>query len=250
MRVLLTNDDGINSAGIQNLYETILKYDFVTELWLVAPSDNKSCCSHSMSYNVPFSLTKKSERIFAVSGTPVDCVVVALQDLMVNNKPDIVISGINEGANLDVDVFYSGTVGAAREAALAGIPAIAISQLYRGYRNIDNIRWQNNDPIFLKLLPQLMHSYQDSNLFAHRSLININLPVVDIIGVKYLPQGDHYFGNHLESNNERYVIGVGAKNLKIQSQSLSNGYVVVTPIGVDLTNYKVLDYLITQNKII
>lgn len=250
MRVLLTNDDGIDAQGLRLLYRSISKCAFITEIWVVAPDSNKSCCSHAMSFNKSIVMRKCSDKRFAVTGTPVDCVVVSVHDLMKEAKPDIIISGINDGANIDLDVIYSGTVAAAREGALVGIPSIAISQQYNGYKARNGIKWQNDDAIFLKLLEDLICSSQ--SVMKEKSLININLPFVDIIGIKYLAQGNHYLGNHIESKNgpeneSTYVIGTN--RIEIDSPSLNAGYIIVTPIGVDFTDYASLDALNNQAKI-
>ena len=260
MRILLTNDDGINAEGLKNLYDTISKYGFVKDIWVVAPGVNKSCCSHSMSFNKEITATKQGDKQFMVTGTPVDCVIIAIQDLMKEYKPDMVISGINAGANIDVDVTYSGTVAAAREASLLGIPAIAISQIHSGYKKDSTvgINWQHNDKIFSKLLGNLITLYQDRNIFRNRSLININLPIIDIVGVEFLAQGAHYLGNRIESINKekdktKYVIGTNylasADHIQVVSSPLSQGYITVTPVGVDLTHYELLDYIINNKAI-
>ncbi len=243
MRVLITNDDGILAAGLQNIAQVVRGYDFVKEVWIVAPDRDKSCASHSMSFQKRVVVHKKSENEFAVEGTPVDCVIIAICDLMKNCKPDLIISGINMGANLDLDVFYSGTVSAAREGVLFGIPAIAISQFY--YSSQDMI-WQHNHDVFSDLLAELMQLHQDKRVFDDRSLLNINLPAKPVMGVKYLDQGAHHFGNHLEVLNEHqdgrsYIIGT--KNLSVKSDNLQRGYITVTPLGVNLTNHDVLAHL-------
>ena len=216
MRVLITNDDGIEATGLENLVEVVRSYDFVEEVWIVAPDGDKSCASHSMSFQKKVIVSKRSENAFAVEGTPVDCVIIAICDLMKTCKPDLIISGINMGANLDLDVFYSGTVAAAREGVLFGVPAIAISQFY--YSSKDII-WQHDHDIFSELLAELMQLHQDKRVFNDKSLLNINLPAKPVLGVKYLNQGAHHFGNHLEvlsdhKDGKSYIIG--AKNLTVK----------------------------------
>ncbi|MBQ4874484.1 MAG: 5'/3'-nucleotidase SurE [Rickettsiaceae bacterium H1] len=247
MKVLLTNDDGINAPGLRNLFNTVSKYDFVKEVWTIAPDVNRSCSSHSMSFNKRITVNKLAEKKFAVTGTPVDCVIFAIKDLMKESRPDMVISGINEGANVDIDIMYSGTVAAAREASLSGIPGIAISQIYRGHRSSAKVKWQHENKIFIKILADLISSYDDKNLFKERSLLNINLPFVDVIGVKVLSQGNHYLGNHIEAVNKGEYL-IGTNNIKIDCPSLHEGYIVINPVGIDLTDYGLLDYL-ANNKI-
>ncbi len=253
MRVLLTNDDGIDAIGLNKLYYAISSLSCVSDIWVVAPEGNKSCCSHSMSFDRKITATKYTDKKFGISGTPVDCVIVAIGDLMRKCKPDIVVSGINNGANLDVDVMYSGTVAAAREASLGGIPSIAVSQMYPCAPDRSEMYWKSEDKIFIHLLNTLISRYQDRKLFKPRSLINVNLPIAEITGVKFIPQGDHYLGNHIESISKEecydksaaYVIGT--KSVEIKSQSLKEGFIVVTPLGVDCTDYDLLDYIKAQN---
>lgn len=249
MRILLTNDDGIDAIGLKNLYSIISKFDFVTEIWVVAPKFDKSCCSHSMSFKQPITVCKKSDREFAISGTPVDCVVIAVQDLMKEYKPDMIISGINIGANMGVDTLYSGTVSAAREGSLQNIPSIAISQLYS---KTGHIKWQHTHKLFTQLISNLMVSHQNQKIYKERTLISINLPYQDVIGIKYLAQGHHYLGNHIsstntEDNSNTTTHVIGTNKIEINSNALKQGYIAVTPLGVDLTDYGVLNYLQEHN---
>lgn len=126
MKILLTNDDGFEAEGLQCLYQVLSQHH---ECYVVAPDQGRSCCSHAVTTSSQLSLVRKDIDHWSVSGTPVDCVRIALQWLQI--KPDVVISGINHGGNLGVDILYSGTVAAAREASRIGLPAIAISQYMR-----------------------------------------------------------------------------------------------------------------------
>ena len=240
MKVLITNDDGIDAIGLQNLHQVISSYNFVTEVWIVAPASDQSCASHSMSFQKNIKVHQRSDKVFSVTGTPVDCVIIAVCDLMKPYKPDIIVSGINMGANIDIDVFYSGTVAAAREGALLGIPAIAISQFYH---NKNDINWQHNNKIFSDLLGDLLRAYQNKKVFSDKSLININLPAISLSGIKYIDQGSHHLGNHIEiaTNEKHYVIGT--KEIQIKSDSLNNGYATVTPLGINLTDNEALSNL-------
>ena len=123
MRILLVNDDGIHSPGLRALAESLEKGH---ELWIVAPEDEKSGASHSMTLHDPVRTREVGSREISVKGTPVDCVLVALHCLL-QEKPDIVISGINLGANLGADILYSGTAAGARQAAILGVPGVAVS---------------------------------------------------------------------------------------------------------------------------
>ncbi len=247
MRILLVNDDGIDAIGLQKLYEMVSSYDFISDIWIVAPEEDKSCCSHSMTFEKDIAVYKKANKRFAVAGTPVDCVVIAINDLMKNYRPDFIISGINEGANVDVDITYSGTVAAAREGALSGISSIAISQMYKkGDRSLHEVNWQHKNAIFYELLRKFLYLYKDKNIFRERTLLNINLPFTEIIGTKYIQQGKHYFGNRVEkveAEKNRKVYVIGTNKIKINSLDLTNGYITIMPIGVNVTDYSLLSYL-------
>lgn len=123
MRLLLTNDDGIGSAGLSALADELGREH---ELWIVAPDAERSGCSHALSLNTHTKVMKVGDNAFACSGTPADCVILALSGL-VPETPDLVLSGINRGANLGTDLVYSGTAAAARQASIMGLPAMALS---------------------------------------------------------------------------------------------------------------------------
>ena len=129
MRILLTNDDGIHAPGLE-LLEAIAA-GLSDDVWVCAPSLENSGAGHSLTLSQPVRLHRFGEKRFAVAGTPTDAVNLALRKLFPDRKPDLVISGINHGENLADDVTYSGTISAAMEAALAGIPAVAMSQAFR-----------------------------------------------------------------------------------------------------------------------
>jgi len=123
-RILICNDDGIGAKGLRVLAAAL---EDLAEVWVVAPDGERSGNSHALSLHRPLRISQVQPRWFQVSGTPVDCVFMAFHSLMKDAPPDLVVSGMNHGANLATDVFYSGTVAVAREAALRGVPGIAIS---------------------------------------------------------------------------------------------------------------------------
>ncbi len=128
MRILLTNDDGINARGL-DLLETIAQ-QFSDDIWVVAPTEEQSGAGHSLTLTQPVRVRRHDDRRFSVTGTPTDAVMMALAHIMKDSPPDLILSGINRGANLAEDVTYSGTVSAAMEGALAGVRSIALSQAY------------------------------------------------------------------------------------------------------------------------
>lgn len=128
MRILVTNDDGIHAPGLTVLEQ--IAGALSDDVWVVAPETDQSGVSHSLSLNDPLRLRKVAERRYAVKGTPTDCVIMAVRHVIVDKKPDLVLSGVNRGQNVAEDVTYSGTVAAAMEGAILGIPSIALSQGY------------------------------------------------------------------------------------------------------------------------
>src|SRR3954454_5528186 len=136
-RILVSNDDGIDAPGIKILEQ--IARELTDDVWVVAPDQEQSGASHSLTMRRPLRLIERSERHYAVDGTPTYCVLLALQKVMVGRGPDLVLSGINGGSNAGEDLTYSGTVAAAMEATLLGIPAIAFSQ---HYLDGDPIPWE------------------------------------------------------------------------------------------------------------
>src|SRR5215208_359204 len=128
MRILLTNDDGINARGL-DLLETVARR-FSDDIWVVAPTEEQSGAGHSLTLTRPVRVRRHDNRRFSVAGTPTDAVMMALAHIMKDSPPDLILSGINRGANLAEDVTYSGTVSAAMEGALAGVPSIPLRQAY------------------------------------------------------------------------------------------------------------------------
>ena len=138
MRILVTNDDGIHAEGLDVL-ERIAR-QLSDDVWVVAPETDQSGVAHSLSLSNPLRLRQIGEKRFAVAGTPTDCVIMAVRSVMAEARPDLVLSGVNRGSNVAEDVTYSGTIAAAMEGTLLGIPSIAVSQAYTpGDRN--SIRW-------------------------------------------------------------------------------------------------------------
>lgn len=127
-RVLLSNDDGIDAPGLAVLEQVAGK--LAREVWIVAPAEDQSGTSHSLSLHSPLRVAVRGERRFAVRGTPADCVALAMGHLLGSARPDLILSGINRGANIGVETVFSGTIGAAMMGVLLGIPAIALSQTF------------------------------------------------------------------------------------------------------------------------
>jgi len=166
-RVLLTNDDGIGAPGLEVL--EAVAADIAREVWVVAPEHDQSGTSHSISLHAPLRVSRLGERRFVVSGTPGDCVVLAARHLMVAGAPpDLVLSGINRGANLGVETVFSGTVGAAMTALLLGLRAIALSQ---AFSRREPVRWETARAVVPGVIRSLVAAGWDA-----RACLNVNVP--------------------------------------------------------------------------
>ena len=162
-RILISNDDGISAKGLLALAEAIAP---LGEVWVVAPEHEQSATSHSLSLHRPLRIRKQQDRWFAVDGTPADCVYIAVNHLMKDGPPVLVLSGINHGPNLADDVIYSGTVAAAMEGCILGFPAIAFSLATR--RQFD---FEHSIPFARSLVKTAL-----SSTIPARMLLNVNIP--------------------------------------------------------------------------
>ena len=165
-RILVSNDDGINAPGLKVL-EKMAK-SLSDDVWVVAPESEQSASGHSLTLTLPLRVRKISARKFAVNGTPTDSVLLAVQHIILGKRPDLVLSGVNAGGNLGEDITYSGTVAAAMEGALLGIPSIALSQV-RVYG--ENVRWAASEHHGPKIIRKLIREEWPANV-----LINVNFP--------------------------------------------------------------------------
>jgi len=184
MRILVTNDDGIHAEGLTVLERIALQLS--DDVWVVAPESDQSGVAHSLSLSNPLRLRQISEKRFAVAGTPTDCVIMAVRSILAEAKPDLVLSGVNRGQNVAEDVTYSGTIAAAMEGTLLGIPSIAVSQAYMP-GNRDQVRWdcaEHHAPGIIRRL--LEEGIPEGVLF------NLNFPNVgpnEVQGVSVTVQG-------------------------------------------------------------
>lgn len=179
-RALLTNDDGIDAPGLEALVRAVTP--LAAEVWVVAPEHDQSGVSRAISLHAPLRLQERGLRRYAVTGTPSDCVVVALRHVLRDTPPDIVFSGINRGGNLAEEVGYSGTVSAALMARLSGVPAYAVSQ---AWRDRDNIRWHTA----VAGLEAVIRRFGT----APDSVLNVNFPDVEpeeVAGIALTRQGE------------------------------------------------------------
>lgn len=241
MRILLTNDDGINAPGLYVLEKIAAKLS--DDIWICAPSEEQSGAGHSLTLTRPIRLRQHAEKRFSVTGTPTDAVTMALRKAM-PAPPDLILSGVNRGANLGDDVTYSGTVAAAMEAALAGIPAIALSQVYSKEGMADAVPFDAAEEWGARVLAPLVDAP-----IAPRTLININFPPVaaaEVKGIRVVRQGFHDYarGSVVEGRDPRgykyYWFGLhGIEHTAghdTDLEAIDAGYVSVTPLQLDLTH--------------
>ncbi|MBC2651031.1 5'/3'-nucleotidase SurE [Novosphingobium aerophilum] len=241
MRILLTNDDGINAPGLTVL-ERIAR-QFSDDVWICAPAEEQSGAGHSLTLTKPVRLRQHAERRFSVSGTPTDAVTMALRKVM-PQAPDLILSGVNRGANLGDDVTYSGTVAAAMEGTLAGIPSIALSQVYTKEGVGNNVRFDAAEDWGARAIAPLLETP-----FAARTLININfppLPAAEVRGIKAVRQGFHDYarGSLVEAVDPRgfpyFWFGLhGIEHTPghdTDLEAIAEGFVTVTPLQLDLTH--------------
>jgi 5'-nucleotidase len=241
MRILLTNDDGIHAPGLAVLER--IAASLSDDIWICAPDEEQSGAGHSLTLNRPVRLKQHDARRFSVTGTPTDAVTMALKKLM-PEPPDIILSGVNRGANLGDDVTYSGTVSAAFEGALAGIRSIALSQVYHGESAGHAVPFGAAESWGeLAIRPLLALP------FAPRTLININFPplgAAEVKGIRVVRQGFHDYarGSVVESTDPRgfryYWFGLhGIEHTPGHAsdlEAIADGFVSVTPLQLDFTH--------------
>ncbi len=237
-RVLLSNDDGINAPGLKALEDAIRPH--VRELWVCAPETEQSATSHSLTLRRPLRIRHVSEHKYAVDGTPTDAVLLGVSRLMTDAKPDLVLSGINRGGNLGEDVTYSGTVAAAMEGAMLGIPSVALSQVYTDQHKV---KWATAKSWTPKVLKMLLAQGWPKGIF-----INVNFPDViatKVTGVEVVrqgrrkiggdltrgvdPRGDEYFWIGPQRDEQRFLKGTDLA-------SCHGGAVSVTALALNLTD--------------
>lgn len=242
MRILLTNDDGVNASGLKVL-ERIARL-FSDDIWVVAPAEEQSGAGHSLTLTQPVRLRKLGERRFCVTGTPTDSVMMAIAHVMKDAPPDLVLSGVNRGANLGEDVTYSGTVSAAMEGALAGIPSIALSQVYAREGMGDTVPFAAAEEWGERVLKPLL-----AEPMAPRTLINVNFPALppsEVKGVRVVQQGLRDYGRLrlVQRTDPRgfdyFWFGLGpmveTPGHSTDLEAVADGFIAVTPLHLDLTH--------------
>lgn len=241
MKILCTNDDGYLATGLQVLASAARRFGEVT---VVAPDREQSATSHSLTLHHPLRSRRASDGTLVVDGTPTDCVILAVNALL-EHRPDICFSGINHGTNMGEDVLYSGTVAAAMEATVLGIPSVALSYASPQFESIE--AWE--EPV-----AQLLEGIVAQRRFPESTLLNINLPPIhpsEVKGVRITSLGERRYSEsltraHDPSGKEYFWIGGGEREWKRGTgdsdfQAIQDGYISVTPLHLDLTNYSLLE---------
>ena len=247
MRILCTNDDGINAPGI-GIIEDIAK-QISDDVWVVAPENEQSGASHSLTLTSPLRLRTLEERRYAVSGTPTDCVMMACLHILKDQPPDLILSGVNWGSNLADDVTYSGTIAGAMEGCALNIPSIALSQCYdeEGGRHV--IDWSPAQVHGPRTVAMLVKAGWPSG-----TLINVNFPACpagEVKGVKLVPQGKYDLqSTEIEERTDArqrayYWIGLRRRKATPPPDSdvgaVYGRYIAVTPLHLNLTEHAVLE---------
>lgn len=240
IRILLSNDDGVHAPGLKSL-EKIAR-EISDDIWVVAPEAEQSGAAHSVTLTRPLRLRKISTRRYAVDGTPTDCMVLSILTLLKDRKPALMLSGINHGSNLGEDITYSGTVAAAMEATLLGVPAIAFSQ---SRSNGHPIKWGTAEHFAPDIIRKLLTFVWPKNV-----LININFPnlVKDSIkGIRIVPHGFRMPGSSLQEwydplGQPFYWLLSAMRDERFEEEgtdlaAIRDGMITITPLHLDLTHY-------------
>jgi 5'-nucleotidase len=248
LHVLLTNDDGIHSPGIKALWE---EFSQTATVSVVAPDSERSACSQSITVHSPIWVSEydlAGITAFKVGGTPTDCVKLALKVLL-PERPDIIVSGINNGSNLGTDVLYSGTVSAAIEGALSGVPSIAVSLDY-----FDGAPIEGTYANAAKVAREVAESVLKNSL-PPNTLLNVNLPAIPVSQIKgraVTKLGIRHYENTFEKRQDPWgktyywmggEIGTGHNDPDSDIIAIDEGKISITPVHFDLTNYKIMNII-------
>jgi 5'-nucleotidase len=251
-KILITNDDSFEAKGLEVLIDAVKD---LGEVYVVAPAHHKSACSHSLTITKPLRFIEIDKNFYKLDdGTPADCVYLSMDRLFKESKPDIVLSGINHGANMGEDVNYSGTAAGAFEGAIHGIPSIAFSQVLKSYDTPPTeVNWENAKKAARELTQKTL---EGKIQIPHRQILNVNIPnTKKIKGYKVTKLGYRLYGfdahRHLNPRGEEYYwIGLHPLKFKEDENSdfnaIKNGFVSVTPLKLDITAYETINTLKTD----
>lgn len=241
MRILLTNDDGISAPGMAILRE--IAAELSEDVWVVAPASEQSAASRGVSLHGPVMLRKIEDRVFSVSGTPTDSVIVAMREVLKDNPPDLVLSGVNRGQNMAEDITFSGTVAGALQGMQMGVPSIALS-LARGFQEAGSLPWETAKAHGAKTIQSMLDAGWPKDV-----VLNVNFPdraPENVEGVQVTRQGHRDF--HMTGVEKRahprggdyfWLTYGGARSnpaLGTDLRAIYDGYISISPIHVDLTH--------------
>lgn len=238
MRILLTNDDGIHADGL-GVLERIARA-LSDDVWIVAPETDQSGLSHSLTLSAPLRRRKAGDKRFAISGTPTDCVIMAVKHIL-PEPPDLVLSGVNAGQNICEDVSYSGTVAGAMEGTMLGLPSIALSQTFAPDRDREAL-WQTAERHGPAIVEKLA-----ARAFQRGVLFNVNFPAVapdDVAGIEVTRQGNLEYNLALEERQDgrgfpyfwlKFGRQAGPEMEGSDLAAITAGRISVTPLKLDLT---------------
>ena len=248
MRILLTNDDGVHAEGLRCL-ERVAR-TLSDDVWVVAPEADQSGFAHSLSLSEPLRLRQLDDRHFAVRGTPTDCVIMGVKNIL-PEPPDLILSGVNSGSNVADDITYSGTVAGAMEGTLLGIRSIALSQAYRVREGVGrDVPWETTEAHAPALLGRLLAVDLPAGVF-----LNVNFPNAapeDVEGVAVAAQGKLAYGMWVEERADgrgfpyywlRFGRETTAPRAGTDLHALGSRKISVTPLKLDLTAHEVRDQL-------
>jgi len=238
--ILVTNDDGVNSQGIKTLTNAMLS---LGDVYVIAPEREQSAVAHALTLHRPLRFDKLKKNVYSINGTPTDCVIIGVNKIL-PRRPDIIVSGINNGGNLGDDITYSGTVAAAIEGTFLGIHSIAIS-LVRDPSSKKGAVFRESARFARRLADIVLNNGLPSDTF-----LNVNVPnVLKIKGIKLTRQGKRRYDNSVQEmldprGRQHYWIGggtpIGHGGEDTDFDAIQNGFISVTPIHLDLTNYDAL----------
>ena len=247
MRILITNDDGINAPGLASA-ERIAR-ELTDDVLIVAPETDQSGLAHSLTLSNPLRLRKLEDRKFALNGTPTDCVIMGVREIM-DSPPDLVLSGVNSGQNIADDVTYSGTVAGAIEGALLGIPSIALSQAYNFQEGVRHVKWQTCE----RVAPEIIEKLMDED-FPEKTLVNVNFPnceADEIDGFEVTHQGMFTHGLFMEKRHDgrgfpyywiKFGRDVPSQRKGSDITALLQKRISITPLKLDMTDHDFKDAL-------
>lgn len=252
MRILISNDDSVHAVGLKILQKELKK---LGDVWVVAPLEEKSTTGHSLTLHKPLRMIEMGERFFGVSGSPADCVYLGIRQVL-KGMPDLVVSGINRGANLGQDVYYSGTVSAAREACILGLPSMAVSLAvdFNSLTDESKLHYESAAKTAVKVIRRMMKLE-----LPRHTLLNLNVPDVAfnrVKGIRLARQGFRYYsGSILRRKDHRgkdyYWVGGRYKGFRREEgtdcSTIEDGYASLTPLKLDSTDLQYLVELEAEN---